>query len=96
MRAMAARLLNGPRNRNPFPHDPDGPRMSYRGSLLARIAGTVLIAFAWFAFLLFYLMFFPASSPAAELTVPLLAGLADAATIGVLWLIWFLRDRRAF
>lgn len=72
-----------------------GRGMSYRGSLLARIAGTVLIAFVWFAFLLVYLTLFPSPDTAAELTVPILAGVTDAAAIGILWLVWFLRDRRA-
>ena len=70
--------------------------MSYRGSLLTRIAGTVLIAFVWFGFLLVYLTFFSTSDAAADLTVPLLAGIADALAIGILWLVWFLRDRKSF
>ncbi len=72
-----------------------GRGMSYRGSLLTRIAGTVLIAFVWFAFLLAYLTFFPTSDAATDLTVPLIAGIADAAAIGILWLVWFLRDRKS-
>lgn len=67
--------------------------MGYRGSLLTRIAGTVLIAFVWFAFLFTYLTFLPGPSIAEDLTVLLLTGLVDAAAIGVLWAIWFLRDR---
>ncbi len=70
--------------------------VSYRGSLLARIAGTVLIAFLWFAFLFAYLTFFPSADVTTDLAVLLATGLADAAAIGILWLIWFLRDRNAF
>jgi succinate dehydrogenase/fumarate reductase cytochrome b subunit len=70
--------------------------MSYRGSLLTRIAGTVLIAFAWFAFLLAYLALFPGSSAGEDLTPPLVAGIVDAVAIGVLWAVWFLRDRGTF
>lgn len=73
-----------------------GRRMSYRGSLLTRIAGTVLIAFVWFAFLFVYLTFLPSPTVSTDLTVLLATGLADAAAIGILWLIWFLRDRRSF
>jgi len=71
-------------------------RMSYRGSLLARIAGTVLIAFVWFAFLFTYLTFLPGPSVSTDLTVLLVTGLADAAAIAILWTVWFLRDRKAF
>ncbi|HYM38906.1 MAG TPA: hypothetical protein VEY12_02005 [Thermoplasmata archaeon] len=70
--------------------------MSYRGSLLARIAGTVLIAFVWFAFLFVYVTFLPSPNIATDLTILLVTGLADAAVIGLLWLVWFLRDRKAF
>ncbi len=70
--------------------------MSYRGSLLARIAGTVLIAFAWFAFLFIYLTFLAPPDIPTDLTVLLVSGIVDAAAIASLWLIWFLRDRRAF
>ncbi len=70
--------------------------MSYRGSLLARIAGTVLIAFAWLGFLFAYLSFWAAPTVAEDLTVLLATGLADAAAIGFLWTIWFLRDRKAY
>lgn len=70
--------------------------MSYRGSLLARIAGTVLIAFAWFAFLFVYLTFLPGPNVPTDLTILLVTGLLDAAAIGVLWVIWLLRDRKAF
>lgn len=70
--------------------------MGYRGSLLARIAGTVLIAFVWFAFLFVYLTFLPSPDVAADLTILLVTGLADAAAIGILWAIWFLRDRKGF
>ncbi len=73
-----------------------GRRMTYRGSLLARIAGTVLIAFAWFGFLSLYLVFFASPDISTELTVLLVTGVADGAAIGTLWLIWFLRDRKAF
>ena len=73
-----------------------GPQMSYRGSLLARIAGTVLIAFVWFAFLFAYLTFLPGPSVSTDLNVLLVTGLADAAAIGILWTVWFLRDRKAF
>lgn len=73
-----------------------GRMMNYRGSLLARIAGTVLIAFVWFAFLLLYLTFVPSTESGSELRIPIIAGVVDAAAIGALWLIWFLRDRRAF
>jgi hypothetical protein len=73
-----------------------GPRMTYRGSLLTRIAGTVLIAFVWFAFLFTYLTFLPSPSISTDLTVLLVTGLADAAAIAILWAIWFLRDRKAF
>lgn len=70
--------------------------MSYRGSLLTRIAGTVLIAFLWLAFLFAYLAFLAGPAVATDLTVLLVTGLADAAAIGVLWTIWFLRDRRSY
>ncbi len=73
-----------------------GPRMSYRGSLLTRIAGTVLIAFVWFAFLFVYVTFFPNPQVAMDLTVLLVTGLGDAAAIATLWLVWFLRDRKGF
>ena len=63
-----------------------GRRMSYRGSLLTRIAGTVLIAFVWFAFLFVYLTFLPGPTVSADLTVLLVTGIADAAAIGILWL----------
>ena len=72
------------------------PQMTYRGSLLARIAGTVCIAFVWFGFLFSYLTFFPGPDVGTELTVLLVTGLADGAAIGGFWLVWFLRDRRAF
>lgn len=71
-------------------------RMSYRGSLLTRIAGTVLIAFAWLGFLFVYLTFLSSPDIGTELTVLLATGLADAAAIGILWTVWFLRDRKAF
>lgn len=78
------------------PTAPMGPRMTYRGSLLARIAGTVLIAFAWLAFLFVYLTFLAGPDVPADLTVLLVTGVADAAAIGILWVIWFLRDRKGF
>ncbi len=68
--------------------------MSYRGSLLTRIAGTVLIAFVWFAFLFAYVSFFAAPQIGTDLAILLLTGLADAAAIAVLWSLWFLRDRQ--
>ncbi len=70
--------------------------MTYRGSLLARIAGTVLIAFVWFAFLFLYLSFFASPQISTDLTVLLVTGVVDAAAIGTMWLVWFLRDRKAF
>ena len=72
-----------------------GRRMSYRGSLLARIAGTVLIAFVWFAFLFVYVMFLPSTDVSTDLTVLLVTGVVAAAAIAVLWAVWFFRDRRA-
>ncbi len=71
-------------------------RMTYRGSLLARIAGTVLIAFAWLAFLFLYLTFLASPDVPADLTVLLLTGIGDASAIVILWLVWFLRDRKEF
>jgi hypothetical protein len=71
-------------------------RMTYRSSLLTRIAGTVLIAFIWFAFLFAYVSFLPSPNVSTDLTVLLVTGLADAAAIAVLWGIWFLRDRKGF
>lgn len=68
--------------------------MSYRGSLLTRITGTVLIAFVWFAFLFVYVTFLPGPNISTDLEVLLTTGLADAAAIGILWLVWFLRDRK--
>lgn len=73
-----------------------GRRMTYRGSLLARIAGTVLIAFAWLGFLALYLVFWASPDISTDLLVLLVTGLVDAAAIGGLWMIWFLRDRKAF
>lgn len=73
-----------------------GPRMTYRGSLLARIAGTVLIAFLWLGFLAVYLVFWASSEVATDLLVLGVSGLVDAAAIGGLWMVWFLRDRKAF
>lgn len=73
-----------------------GRRMTYRGSLLTRIAGTVLIAFAWFGFLFVYVTFFSGPDTGTELRVLLITGVLDAVAIGSLWLLWFLRDRRAF
>ena len=73
-----------------------GRRMGYRGSLLTRIAGTVLIAFIWFAFLFVYLTFLPGPTVSTDLAVLLATGVADAAAIGILWLVWFLRDRKGF
>ena len=70
--------------------------MSYRGSLLARIAGTVLIAFIWFAFVFVFLTFLAGSDVATDLTILLVTGLADAAAIGILWAVWFFRDRHGF
>ena len=70
-------------------------RMSYRGSLLARIAGTVVIAFAWLAFLFLYLTFWSSTAISTDLTVLLVTGLIDAAAIGILWLRWFVRERKA-
>ena len=70
--------------------------MTYRGSLLTRIGGTVLIAFAWFGFLFAYLTFFGSPDVSMELSVLLVTGVVDAAAIGTLWLVWFLRDRKAF
>ncbi len=72
------------------------PAMSYRGSLLTRIAGTVLIAFAWLGFLFLYLSFWAPPDVSMDLTVLLVTGLVDAAAIGLLWTVWFLRDRKAF
>ncbi len=71
-----------------------GRRMSYRGSLLTRIAGTVLIAFAWFGFLFVYLTFLLSPDVSLDMGVLLVAGIIDAAGIASLWLVWFLRDRR--
>ncbi len=73
-----------------------GSTMSYRGSLLTRIAGTVLIAFLWLAFLFAYLTFLASPSVPTDLSILLVTGVADAAAIGILWTIWFLRDRRTF
>ena len=70
--------------------------MSYRGSLLTRIAGTVLIAFVWLAFLFVFLTFLSGPDVPGDLTVLLVTGLADAAAIGLLWALWFLRDRDGF
>jgi len=70
--------------------------MSYRGSLLARIAGTILIAFIWLAFLFVFLTFLSGPDVASDLTILLVTGCADAAAIGILWGIWFLRDRKGF
>ncbi len=70
--------------------------MTYRGSLLTRIAGTVLIAFVWFGFLFTYLSFFPGPDVATELAVLLVTGLVDAAAIATLWFVWFLRDRMPY
>ncbi len=71
-------------------------RMTYRGSLLTRIAGTVLIAFVWFGFLFVYLTFFSGPDISLDLAVLLVTGVADGGAIGTLWLIWFFRDRKAF
>ncbi len=71
-------------------------RMTYRGSLLTRIAGTVLIAFVWFGFLFVYLSFFSGPDINLELAVLLITGMADGGVIATVWLIWFLRDRKAF
>lgn len=73
-----------------------GREMSYRGSLLTRIAGTVLIAFVWLAFLFAYLTFFSGPNVTTDLAVLLVTGLLDAAAIGILWTVWFLRDRKGF
>lgn len=73
-----------------------GRRMTYRGSLLTRIAGTVVIAFVWFGFLFGFVTFFAGPDVNAELTVLLVTGLVDAAAIATLWVIWFLRDRKEF
>lgn len=70
--------------------------MTYRGSLLTRIAGTVLIAFGWFAFLFTYLTFLPGPNVSTDLTVLSVTGVADAVAIASLWAVWFLRDRKAF
>ncbi len=70
-----------------------GCTMSYRGSLLARIAGTVLIAFAWFAFLFAYLTFVAGPDIGTDLTVLLGSGLVAAGAIGGLWVRWFFHDR---
>lgn len=70
--------------------------MTYRGSLLTRIAGTVVIAFIWLGFLVVYLALNPPYDPETELAVLLVSGLTDAAAIGGLWLVWFLGDRKAF
>lgn len=92
---MTGRLLNAPRaSQTLSPTAPMGQPMSYRGSLLARIAGTVLIAFVWLAFLFAYLAFLAGPAVATDLTVLLVTGLADAAAIGILWTNWFLKDRR--
>ena len=73
-----------------------GPRMTYRGTRLARSAGTVLIAFLWLGFLAVYLVFWASSEVATDLLVLGVSGLVDAAAIGGLWMVWFLRDRKAF
>ncbi len=78
------------------PTAPMGRGMTYRGSLLTRIAGTVVIAFVWFGFLFAYLTFFAGPDVNADLMVLLVTGLADAVAIGTLWLRWFLRDRKDF
>ncbi len=70
--------------------------MSYRGSLLTRIAGTVLIAFAWFGFLFVYLTFLSSPDVSLDLGILLAAGLVDAAGIASLWIVWFVRDRESF
>ena len=73
-----------------------GLRMSYRGSLLARIAGTIGIAFAWLGFLTLYIAFWASPDISVDLTILLVTGIVDAAAIGILWTVWFLRDRKAF
>ena len=70
--------------------------MGYRGSLLTRIAGTVLIAFVWFTFLFVYVTFFPSPDLSTDMTVLAVTGAGDAAAIAGLWLLWFLRDRKGF
>lgn len=65
--------------------------MGYRSSLLLRISSTVLIAFAWLAFLFLYLTFWAGPNVGADLAVLLVTGIIDAAAIGLLWLRWFLQ-----
>ena len=63
-------------------------------ALGTRIYTTVLVAFAWFAFVLAFISFEGESfSLDQDLAILLASGLLAAGTIGGLWLYWTLRRR---
>ncbi len=68
--------------------------MSYRASLGTRITVSILISFAWLAFLLLFLAVGTASLDlGATLAVLLISGLVAAGAIAGLWARWILKGR---
>lgn len=61
-------------------------------ALGTRIYTTVLVAFAWFAFVIAFISFEGESfSLDQDLAILLVSGLAAAGIIGGLWILWMLR-----
>lgn len=70
-----------------------GKGMGYRSSLSTRITSSVLISFAWLAFLLLFLAFGLGSFDVGQtLAILLVSGLVAAGAIGAMWARWILRD----
>lgn len=70
-----------------------GKGMGYRSSLSTRITSSVLISFAWLAFLLLFLAFGLGSFDVGQtLAILLVSGLVATGAIGAMWARWILRD----
>ncbi len=66
--------------------------MSYRASLSTRITASILISFAWLAFLLLFLAFGLGSFDIGQsLAILLVSGLIAAGTIGTMWARWIVK-----
>ncbi|MEK6987984.1 MAG: hypothetical protein AABX97_07820 [Candidatus Thermoplasmatota archaeon] len=66
--------------------------MGYRSSLSGRITASILISFAWLAFLLLFLAFGLGSFDVGQtLAILLVSGLVAAGAIGAMWARWILR-----
>jgi hypothetical protein len=70
-----------------------GKGMGYRSSLSTRITSSILISFAWLAFLLLFLAFgLDSFGLGRTLAILLVSGLVAAGAIGAMWTRWVLRD----